>query len=300
MADTTSTTLTLWQKISAIGGEISRIEKAGKHDQGWRFARVEDYADPFRQALARHGVAVIPSALSITETDTGGRTKNGTPIMAYRARVEWSISDGTTDPLVVPMEGLAHDMSDKGLNKAMTGCRKNLMLMLLHLSAGDDPDNHDPAALRRDENTGSRETAATGKRRWDATIKALGAAGVKRPTAVLLTAGARDSMSLLDPGVWEAVKQCVRDAQQAATAPDTEGDAGLPPEATDAGNSPTSAGDDGIGPEHATAFIEAVAVALGTDAADAAGVLAAVGGTPEVLAYPEGREAAAREIGVEL
>lgn len=134
-------------KVARIAGSIPRIAKTERHPQGWMFAPVAAVIDAVRAGMAQEGIAVVPVKVAHRMREVG-RTKSGAPTWSHRVRVTWAVTDGR-ETWSVPMEGLAFDSSDKGFNKALTACRKNLMLSLFQLSAGDDPDGHDPEVGER-------------------------------------------------------------------------------------------------------------------------------------------------------
>lgn len=126
--------LSLAGKLAAISGAMTRVPKTGRHPQGWHFATEADISDAIRPHLAKHGIAIIPNLKEHTATPVGDQSRGGT---RHTVVVEYTITDGTSER-VVSWSGEADDWSDKGLNKAMTACRKYFLINLFMIATGDE------------------------------------------------------------------------------------------------------------------------------------------------------------------
>lgn len=133
----------LFTKLAWVSGGIPRVPKRGTHPQGWKFARVEDYADLVRIRLGMVGIICVPIQTTSTREDTRKETRGGDTIYHYTVDIGWFVGHDGEGDLLIQMQGCADDYSDKGHMKAVTANRKNLMLAMLHLASGDDPDAAD-------------------------------------------------------------------------------------------------------------------------------------------------------------
>lgn len=128
-------------KMSAITGAVARIPKTGRHpSQGWMFATEGDISDAIRPLMAEQGIAVFSSVVEHTYATAAADAR----ATRHYVRVEYTITDGT-DQMVVFWAGEADDWNDKGLNKALTACRKGFLINTFFVSTGldDDPDGAD-------------------------------------------------------------------------------------------------------------------------------------------------------------
>lgn len=228
----------LFTRLAWIAGGIPRIPKRGRHPQGWKFARVEDYADLVRIRMGMAGVVALPHSMVIERTDTGTTTSNHNTIWHYECVVQWELGCDTSrgrDTYLVPSEGEADDHSDKGRNKAITAARKNLMLTVYHLAAGDDPDAHDstggddgkgPRQRRQNGNQGAAqqrsgstippEDLERANKRLAATQAALAAVGVPDWEAWLTERKCTAPEHLLQPAKWGTVSDDIKALQAKA------------------------------------------------------------------------------------
>jgi hypothetical protein len=242
----------LFDRLAWIAGGIPRIPKRGLHPQGWRFARVEDYADLVRIRMGMARVVAIPQRATMTREDTGTTTQNGNTIWYHHAAIDWLVGCDTPegrDTIVVPSEGEAEDHSDKGKNKAVTAARKNLMLTMYHLAAGDDPDQHDPTGgdngkgprQRRQQQQQQRPPANTippedmerANKRLDATKQALATLGIPDWQSWLTERQCTLPEHLLMGGRWGKVSDDIK-ALQAKTKQDADAEGATTPADPDA------------------------------------------------------------------
>lgn len=159
--------LRLAEKIAAIAGELTRIAHDKRMSQGgenYGYASIDAIADLTRPMLAQHGIAVIPEHHDVITNDTI-TSKRGA--VGYRTAivVSWVVTDGV-ETLRMASVGEAIDYSDKSFGKAQTYARKALLVAMLNMSTGEDPDAHRPDAGAAEPPT---RTAAQGQQRRETT-----------------------------------------------------------------------------------------------------------------------------------
>ena len=130
---------TVQSAIVAFQAECGPIYKSKKHQQGYKFAQLEDWVDVVKPVLERHGLAVL---VSFTDCQDVGEYKTSTSVwtrtrVKARATVIHAESDET---LVIEGYGEGADPSDKGVYKAQTGARKYLLAAITGSATTDDPE----------------------------------------------------------------------------------------------------------------------------------------------------------------
>jgi hypothetical protein len=132
---------TLAEKVAWIAGQVARLPKRAKvagDGPSYAYTPVEDMAAAVTGLCATLGVTMLPEA--VEPLFEGADLRDGKRARwRYLYRITWRITDGRE---AFPMQtiGEALDWGDKGSNKAQTGARKYLYMMLFHLQTGDDPD----------------------------------------------------------------------------------------------------------------------------------------------------------------
>lgn len=124
----------------------------GGGDTGVSYAYrgIDQIAQVAQPLLGQAGVVMVPRILSRETVDI---TVRGNPWTDTIVMVEWSVygPGGVNDVLLATTEGWGRDNSDKGINKAMTGAFKNLLLRILCVGdPQDDTDGHTHEADRRE------------------------------------------------------------------------------------------------------------------------------------------------------
>lgn len=129
------------RKMSAADRQAAGM---GGGDRGVSYAYrgIDQIAAAAQRLMGEAGVVIVPRILS---RDTVDITVAGNPWTDTFVMVSWTICGpgGLTDSIEATTEGLGRDNSDKGINKAMTGAYKNLLLRLLCIGdPQDDTDGH--------------------------------------------------------------------------------------------------------------------------------------------------------------
>ena len=118
-------------KMVAVMGEVNRLPKNGYNSfHKYKYATSEDVADCVRSAMAKHGLAFLPSVDEVT------RDKDITR-MCMTMRF---LDSETGQILESPWVAEAGDKGDKGINKCITAGVKYFLLKTFIISSGDEED----------------------------------------------------------------------------------------------------------------------------------------------------------------
>lgn len=135
------------QALTLVKRDLGAVSKERNMDQGparYKYRAIEDVLNKLHGPLVEHGVVIVP-AMQDVMNEARGTTKAGTPITYTRVSVKYLVHGPEGDAVTCLVAGEALDMSDKGLNKAMTGAYKVLLQQLFAIPfATDDPDDHYP------------------------------------------------------------------------------------------------------------------------------------------------------------
>lgn len=162
----------LARRLAWIAAHVARLPKTKTAAAGgggtFRYTPVEDMAAAITGLAAAVGVAMLPEAVDPLSEGPDWRDQEGKRTRwRYLYRVTWLVTDGREEYRVQTM-GEALDYGDKASNKALTGARKYLYMMLFHLQTGEDPDAENGAADPEDRNRGgarSGQAAGSGRGR---------------------------------------------------------------------------------------------------------------------------------------
>jgi hypothetical protein len=140
--------------LAAVQAEIGGIEKLSVEERrrrgtvvgdtgvSYAYRGIDQIAAAAQPLLGLAGVVIVPTVTARTITEI---TVNNKPWSDTLLTVEWRIygPGGVTDMITATTEGWGRDNSDKGINKAMTGAFKNVLLRLLCIGdPQDDTDGH--------------------------------------------------------------------------------------------------------------------------------------------------------------
>lgn len=140
---------TLYKKLAAVMGDLSRIEKTGKNSfHGYEFATDADISDAVRPVLAKHGIALFVSMIESSREPVEIPGKNGArQSVRYTATFEFTFGCAETGATITSRwTGEALDTEDKGYNKCATAAEKYFFLKTFALSTGDLADDVDGTA----------------------------------------------------------------------------------------------------------------------------------------------------------
>ena len=139
--------LNIYQKLSAIMGDIGVVEKGGKNtEQNYAFIEYAAVAGKLRALFSEYGVLIVPrmpaSSSHVREEIT---TKYGSKGVAILIDFTFEIinADKPDDKFEVTWTGEAADYGDKGTNKAATSALKYYLMRQFNISEkGEDNDEH--------------------------------------------------------------------------------------------------------------------------------------------------------------
>lgn len=139
--------------LAAIAADLPRFTHddrvgTGRGAASYGFTSVDAIQDHLRPMFAAHGVMYRPSEMRVLTDNQVERHRtndDGTVWTQYQWRVviytEWTFHHAPSGTmLVVPSIGEAMDTADKAANKAMTAARKYVLINVLNISTGEDPD----------------------------------------------------------------------------------------------------------------------------------------------------------------
>lgn len=116
--------------------EIDHVAKRGYNEfHKYNYATAEDIKTAAREALAKHGLVIIPLMRQVYQEAAPNRSKE----IKTMAEFDYVIAceEGS---IIVPWTCEAYDTGDKGINKASTGGLKYFLINLLQIPIGDEPD----------------------------------------------------------------------------------------------------------------------------------------------------------------
>lgn len=137
---------TLFKKLAAVMGDLSRVEKTGKNAfHGYEFATDADISDAVRPILAKHGIALWVSMVESSRESVELPSKQGArQSIRYTATFEFTFGCAETGATITSRwTGEALDTEDKGYNKCATAAEKYFFLKTFALSTGDLDDDAD-------------------------------------------------------------------------------------------------------------------------------------------------------------
>jgi hypothetical protein len=139
--------------LARVEAEVGGIEKrrGGEGGISYPFRGIDAIAQAAQPLLGKHGVVIVPELREQRIVDI---TVNNKPWTDTFVEVQWSVygPGGVDDKIVAYTSGWGRDNADKGINKAMTGAFKNLLLRILCI--GDPQDDTDGHTHERDDGRG--------------------------------------------------------------------------------------------------------------------------------------------------
>ena len=133
------------QRLLAIMGELTHIEKSGKTTSGaiFEYVRHDDVMRAVQPLLVKHGVLFFPTTVGEPKRDDLPPTKSGQARYLTTLGVQFVFinADDPTDTLASTIFGEGEDGSDKGIGKAYSYAVKVALQKALCLPAGDEADN---------------------------------------------------------------------------------------------------------------------------------------------------------------
>lgn len=139
--------LNIYQKLSAIMGDIGVVEKGGKNtEQNYAFIEYAAVAGKLRSLFSEYGVLIVPRMPKASEhVREEITTKYGSKGVAILIDFTFEIinADKPDDKFEVTWTGEAADYGDKGTNKAATSALKYYLMRQFNISEkGEDNDEH--------------------------------------------------------------------------------------------------------------------------------------------------------------
>ena len=176
--------LTLAQKILEIQDKVGVVKKQGKFGSemgGANYLRIEDAVVAVNKLLTAQKLILTGTLVSTERVPhervdkTGNLNKSG---YISSVLMKWTLLDTESEAFQTwTFPGDGYDSTDKGIYKAMTGCRKYAIINIFNLPIGNDVEEH--GALTGEELKGKQKNIAANK------IAAAAAAGNKTAIEVM-------------------------------------------------------------------------------------------------------------------
>jgi len=126
----------LAKKMARVMGEITRVEKNGRHPHhGYQYATSDDVFQAVRLAMAKHNLAVFPNMVSWRQEPVGKQVRT------YGVFEFTLVCGDTGESKVCHWQAEADDTQDKGINKVATAALKNFLLKAFVMSTGEDAED---------------------------------------------------------------------------------------------------------------------------------------------------------------
>ena len=141
MSETETTAPTVQQAWANVMGDVRALDKGDRNQQqGFNFRGVDAVMNAVGPALRRHGVSVVPVAVSSLVASTY-TTKSGTSMRDVTLLATYAITGPAGDSMPGGAAGEASDAGDKAVPKAMSVAYRTFLLQALCLPTQDtDPD----------------------------------------------------------------------------------------------------------------------------------------------------------------
>jgi hypothetical protein len=143
--------MSVYKAIGAVASELAAtgITKTQRNNQGagYNFRGIDDVYNAIGPLLAKHGLNILPRALSRECTER--QSAAGKPVFYVSVQMEFDFVALDGSKHTVCMFGEAMDPGDKATNKAMSAAYKYAMFQAFCIpTEGDnDADAHTPEAL---------------------------------------------------------------------------------------------------------------------------------------------------------
>jgi hypothetical protein len=151
--------LTQAQRASmGIGPDVNRGDGVN-----YAFRGIDQISAKVQSLLGRYGVIIVPSSILDVRQREFSRGDPPRPWTDTTLIVEWTVygpaGQASDDFVTAQSVGEGHDNSDKGVNKAFTSARKNLLINLFQIGDPSDDTDIDPTGARDTQSRGSVDIA---------------------------------------------------------------------------------------------------------------------------------------------
>lgn len=138
----TDTKKNIYQRISAIQGEVTKVDKSAQVQAGggsYRAVTHDDVTKMLRPLMVKHGVVSVCRLVSVDSHDTGviwGKR----PLIQTRGKfeIDYVNIDNPEEVVCVPVFAYADDNGDKGPGKVTSYAQKYADMKLFRIQTGED------------------------------------------------------------------------------------------------------------------------------------------------------------------
>lgn len=106
----------------------------------YAYRGIDQIAAAAQPLFGEYGIVIVPTA---SETSVRELLVRNNPWTEHHMKVTWTIYGPNGTSITAESEGLGRDNSDKGINKAITSCFKNLLLRVLCIGDPADDSDHE-------------------------------------------------------------------------------------------------------------------------------------------------------------
>jgi hypothetical protein len=166
--------LNVFQRIAAVMRDVEYLKKdtdVGFGSSTYKAISEEKVTLAIRNALIKHGVAIIPTGIEHIRSDEVLPTKNGGKAVSRFTTVNTTYRvqnvDTPSDYIDVVSAGTGVDTQDKGVGKALTYAYKYMLLRLFAIPTGEDTDKTHSEAYN------AQFASTVDTTRWDEKLKEL-------------------------------------------------------------------------------------------------------------------------------
>lgn len=136
--------------LCAIMADVRYIRQSGENTfHRYKYASDADLLLALQPAMARHGIAIVPTVVDSTTVehvaDRKGKAQYRTDVL-----VTYLVLHTSGESLTIQAPGCGIDGEDKGVYKAMTGALKYALRHTFHVPTGDDAELEAAETARRE------------------------------------------------------------------------------------------------------------------------------------------------------
>jgi len=142
----------LAEAVCAVMAEVGHVQKTGKNEygRGYTYASDADLLRALQPAMAKHGLAIMPTGTAATND---GKT--------VRVVMDYLLVHSGGGSVALQTACDCGNNTDKAILAASTGCYKYVLRQTFAVPTGDDPDQYDGGNHQRSQNRREEPPQAT-------------------------------------------------------------------------------------------------------------------------------------------
>lgn len=134
-----SEALNIYQRLNLIRSKVAYLKK-DKAVENYKAVTYDGMVAETRQWFIEVGVMIVPSVVTDTTIDTGGKSAKGNTLWRYEGTFDIAFvnCDDPAQTVSVRLTAHANDYGDKAPGKAITYATKSAVLKVLYLETGEN------------------------------------------------------------------------------------------------------------------------------------------------------------------